>query len=381
MDILATNNYSQVTNLYYMGVQQENKVQTTEEEENTECVSGVNAETVKADYSFTMSDGKNISIYEDEMYTKDNPVFVVKVTDKEGNVSEQRVNVGNVDPNNASFVEFSALSIWLLKEEETRDVFRFNVNVLSYQSNDIYETKDYLRQMRSWRDEQISIGNMVGYNDAVKVCSLVTTHLYEENGKFEKQEGINKSYLIDISVRSESLGCSCSVINNGERQDFYAYYADNSTAEKPVISVELLKEGGIPEKIYQVCINDIDPENATQMEMFALMAYLDNQNKAPHSMISYYNSSYTKGFQQGFFKTVTVEEFMTKKRDWMSELNEIADANSEQAFTNGNWVYELLEILEAYKEERIEDLSEIVESSKDDKVSPDALQRLFEEQK
>lgn len=53
-------------------------------------------------------------------------------------------------------------------------------------------------------------------------------------------------------------------------QDAYiASYADSSTPAKPIVKVG----------DYEISVNDVNPENATEMEMFALMSYLDDTNQ------------------------------------------------------------------------------------------------------
>lgn len=53
-----------------------------------------------------------------------------------------------------------------------------------------------------------------------------------------------------------------------------AYYASNSTKDNPII--EICSNMGGKDRIYRIPIKEIDPENATQMEMFALCSYTDD---------------------------------------------------------------------------------------------------------
>ena len=63
---------------------------------------------------------------------------------------------------------------------------------------------------------------------------------------------------------------------DGELRDIQAMYANNSTEENPIIEVSMYDDNWDVIKIYRVRINDIDPHNATQLEMFALCSHLDN---------------------------------------------------------------------------------------------------------
>lgn len=379
MSTLAIGNYNQVENYYYMGMQQQKKVQTAENPKDTIDINSTAAEDITANYTFTMPDGKNISIYKEDMYTKDNPRWVVKATDKDGTVLEQTVDVKNVNDLNCSFIEFSALSVWLLDEEGGYDAFKFDIKTLAYQAEDVLEKKNYLSQIQEWRDEQMRIGNMVGYDNAVKIGSLVITHRWEETGKIEKEEGISKSYIIDASVQNSTIG-SCSALVDGEWADLYASYAEDSTAENPIVKVQLLNDDSIPVKEYRICVNEIDPENATQMEMFALLSHIDKQGKFRDSGYMYGESSYYKGFVKDLFRTKPLETFTTEKINWIGELEKITQESTKDLFTSENWAYELLSMLETFKEERIEALGDIVTAEEKDEVSQEALQKLFAEQ-
>ena len=376
MSTLAIGNYNQVENYYYMGMQQQKKVQTAENPKDTIDINSTAAEDITKNYTFTMPDGKNISIYKEDMYTKDNPRWVVKATDKDGTITEQTVDVKNVDPLNCSFMEFSALNAWLLVDDEYH-IFEFNIEELAYQTKDIFEKKDYLHQIRAWRDEQMRIGNMVGCNNSVRICSAISNYLIDQSGKTDYIDG-KKAYLIDASVQSSGIG-SCSALVDGEWADLSASYAEDSTAENPIVKVRLLNGKGSTVKEYRICVNEIDPENATQMEIFALLSHIDKQGKFRDSGYMYGESSYYKGFVKDLFRTKPLETFTTEKINWIGELEKITEESTKDLFTSENWSYELLSMLETFKEERIKALGDIVTAEEKDEVSQEALQKLFEE--
>lgn len=57
-----------------------------------------------------------------------------------------------------------------------------------------------------------------------------------------------------------------------------AKYADSSTPAEPIIKVG----------DYEVRVNDVDPNNATELEMFALMSYMEDVGMIEkHGMDSY----------------------------------------------------------------------------------------------
>lgn len=104
---------------------------------------------------------------------------------------------------------------------------------------------------------------------------------------------------------------------------YIATYAKDSTADDPIVKV-----GN-----HQVRINDVDPKNATELEMFALMSYMDKNGMTNNRGIS----SYTKmkafsgqaeynGFCEGIYDSRTG---ITEKYDWISILN-----NAKETFLN-----------------------------------------------
>ena len=57
---------------------------------------------------------------------------------------------------------------------------------------------------------------------------------------------------------------------------YVARYADSSTPENPVIKIG----------DYEVLVNEVDPHNATQLEMFALLSYFDDTNQTNNTGMS-----------------------------------------------------------------------------------------------
>jgi hypothetical protein len=69
-------------------------------------------------------------------------------------------------------------------------------------------------------------------------------------------------------TNSSSNGKRIGLITIGDNA-YIATYADNSTTENPIVKV-----GN-----YEVNVNDVNPENATELEMFALLSYMDDTNQ------------------------------------------------------------------------------------------------------
>ena len=54
--------------------------------------------------------GESANVYRADDYSEDNPVYLVKGTDKNGNEYEQTVDVSKVNPNGCSYTEMLALN-------------------------------------------------------------------------------------------------------------------------------------------------------------------------------------------------------------------------------------------------------------------------------
>ena len=71
---------------------------------------------IEPDALFAIHDvktGESAYVFRAEDYSKDNPVYLVKGTDRNGNAYEQTVDVSKVNPNSCSYAELLALNaLW-----------------------------------------------------------------------------------------------------------------------------------------------------------------------------------------------------------------------------------------------------------------------------
>lgn len=96
---------------------------------------------------------------------------------------------------------------------------------------------------------------------------------------------------------------------------FIAQYADSSTEQEPIVKV-----GN-----YDIRINDVDPQNATRIEMFALLSYLDDKGLIQNHGMKSYNKMMTSAMQaeyNGFCECIYDESSAySLRRDWIAILN------------------------------------------------------------
>ena len=112
---------------------------------------------------------------------------------------------------------------------------------------------------------------------------------------------------------SSDNGKNIGIMTIGNR-GFIAEYADSSTEQDPIIKVG----------DYEVRVNDVDPKNATEIEMFALTSYMDDRGltdntgmKTFNKMRAYSSQAEYNGFCNGIADPMTA---WSQNRDWTAIL-------------------------------------------------------------
>ena len=134
----------------------------------------------------------------------------------------------------------------------------------------------------------------------------------------------NATSLSESSSNGKKIGIT-TVGNKG----YIAMYADSSTEQDPVIKIG----------DYEVRVKEVNPNNATKMEMFALMSYLDDQGltnnqgmKSFNKMTAYSAQAEYNGYCSGLSNENAA---WTEKRDWIGILG-----NAKESFYNIPQTYE-----------------------------------------
>ena len=127
----------------------------------------------------------------------------------------------------------------------------------------------------------------------------------------------NATSLSESSCNGKKIGIT-TVGNKG----YIAMYADSSTEQDPVVKVG----------DYEVRVKDVNPNNATKMEMFALMSYMDdigltnNQGmKSFNKMTAYSAQAEYNGYCSGISDENAAR---TVERDWIEILK-----NAKETFS------------------------------------------------
>ena len=167
--------------------------------------------------------------------------------------------------------------------------------------------------------------NGVGTYHAQNYATQNRSRAIGHNWSNAKDEAIgNATSLSESSSNGKKIGIT-TVGNKG----YIAMYADSSTEQEPVVIVG----------DYEVRVKEVDPHNATKMEMFALMSYLDDQGltnnqgmKSFNKMTAYSAQAEYNGYCSGLSNENAA---WTEKRDWIAILG-----NAKESFYKNPQTYE-----------------------------------------
>ena len=103
---------------------------------------------------------------------------------------------------------------------------------------------------------------------------------------------------------------------------YYAAYAKDSTADNPIVEIHMSWDATGSSRVYRIPVNEVDPCNASQMEMYAYGVHMDYQNGETKESLT--GSCYAM-WQAGLFggEDVTAEEFCGKKKNWLTAVEQI----------------------------------------------------------
>lgn len=155
----------------------------------------------------------------------------------------------------------------------------------------------------------------------------------------------DKEYIGKATSRTTSSndGKNIGIMTIGSK-GYIAKYADSSTEADPVVKVG----------DYEVRVNDVDPKDATEIEMFALMSYMDDKGlientgmKSFGRMRTYSQQAEYNGFCSGIAGS---ESAWTQNRDWTSILENAKESYfmMPQAYQHGLNCQKIIDGLERW---------------------------------
>ena len=161
--------------------------------------------------------------------------------------------------------------------------------------------------------------NFAGIKDTIKIKSLamVGTNYgagvnYNKYSAAKTKAKSDKTFEMGSATREATGngdGKNIGVMAIGN-QAYLAQYSENSTLANPIVKVG----------DYEISVNDVDPENATEFEMFALMSHLDKTGQSRNEGMSSFSKMRTYSQQakrNGFCSGIAdASEAWNSKRDW-----------------------------------------------------------------
>ena len=216
-----------------------------------------------------------------------------------------------VDPRNASFEEIQAYNNYLVEKGylKVEDISSFKHPV-----KDDKEKADYYTALKDWADLQFSVGNLAGYSKAARMREAWTNDIADKEGTAAYFNGVRAWY------KEEGVFTTCPTLGFGGTDDgmnFDAVYADDSTAENPIVEVRMRDKDGVV-KTVKVNVNQVDPTNATQLEMFALLIHQDKQGNADGALMQSYNDLIYRAQNSTFgdMRAKNMQDFMNWRQNW-----------------------------------------------------------------
>ena len=116
---------------------------------------------------------------------------------------------------------------------------------------------------------------------------------------------------------------------NGITYGMVAIWPSDFCADHPIIQIASNVKG--ENHVYNIEINKIDPENATEMEMFALCSYADKTGQGTGSTFgSYQTMSLLRTYgnmveETSFENKSSWDDFQNAKKNWVTLCSQMVD--------------------------------------------------------
>lgn len=169
------------------------------------------------------------------------------------------------------------------------------------------------------------------------------TNGYRNTGVTNKEVfNTTKTNASDVDERLLGIGF-LKAPNSNMHYGMRAEYAENFSADNPIITVKVQKGYGEVEE-YNIDIRKVNPQNATEIEMFALCNYADATGNGTGGTfgswqtLNYYRDN---AAHNGYFEmTNTMEQFKNIRQDWTSMvsamINDYMNAGLYKQALDGN---------------------------------------------
>ena len=116
--------------------------------------------------------GTSTTVYKPQNFDENNPVYYMKIWDKDGNVTERTVNLNEIDPQNCNSFDMYAYCCYANDSGKSSSAMtNFMGSHAYYQGEqgggsdyeDLFKLTDWLAVVKNNMDMQYQLGNMKGY--------------------------------------------------------------------------------------------------------------------------------------------------------------------------------------------------------------------------
>ena len=284
-------------------------------------------------------------------------------TDKDGKEFSKEIDPYNVDPTDADFIEFAALCSYIRDTENLADeTMKFVDNVAA---DDIFERMNYLSAFSTEvgkfeiaglsnlaaeklmphinRLMEVLINSGIGNIEGARINVVPTGSSISSTGiisslSLEYDVDLSESEPKDNKVQEKDLGMGF-VLTPGMGHGMTATQLINEDIDDVIVRVNI--SNGLS---YDVNLSEVDPRNATAIEMFAYCQYADeNGTGIAGNHFGSWNA--LKSFMDplGGLEFSSVEEAANKKLNWVQAISE-ADVSFKRESTG-----EVMEVQDVLK--------------------------------
>lgn len=156
--------------------------------------------------TYHVASGESLNIYRADGFSEENPIYIVKGTDRNGNEYEERVDVSKVNPNHCSYKEMAVLGIHTGKRSD--DLF-FSMSILKDKAaNSSYsEKEDYLTLLSELRGDMKKCGRWDSYMRYDKIIGDILSYRKtisdESKGKKDSDDTQEEKTDSEVIVRPD----------------------------------------------------------------------------------------------------------------------------------------------------------------------------------
>lgn len=120
-------------------------------------------------------ENSSVTVYKPNDFNPVNPVYKVKVWDKDGNVTERMVDISKVDPKSCDTIDMFAYSSHLADSGECKDAQSAFMGISHFEGYEkLFDKKDWFVPLKDMMQMQYDAGNLEGYWEFKKFWDFLT---------------------------------------------------------------------------------------------------------------------------------------------------------------------------------------------------------------